>query len=92
MTIRKRWLESQGMKATKQESWKHEWHYIKYQGEMAKAPPCPEREDPENADAAAKLAFMQGRGGPVGRGGRQAKATCRFGRDGQVDAEIFGRQ
>ena len=40
---RRRWLESQGKKATKQESWQNEWHEIEYQGEMAKAPPCPER-------------------------------------------------
>ena len=40
---RRRWLESQGKKATKQESWQNEWHDIEYQGEMAKAPPCPER-------------------------------------------------
>ena len=40
---RKRWLESQGKEATKQESWQHEWHDIKYQGVMAKALPCPER-------------------------------------------------
>ena len=40
---RKRWLESQGRKAIKQESWQNEWHDIDYQGAMAKAPPCPER-------------------------------------------------
>ena len=39
---RKRWLESQGKKATKQESWQNEWHDIKYHVVMAKAPPCPE--------------------------------------------------
>ena len=61
---RKRWLESQGKKATKQERWQNEWHDIKYQGVMAKAPPWP-REDPENADAAAKLAFIQGRRKPA---------------------------
>ena len=43
MSSRRRWLESQGKKATKQESWQNEWHDIKYQGVMAKAPPCPER-------------------------------------------------
>ena len=36
---RNRWLES----ATKQESSQNEWHDMKYQGEMANAPPCPER-------------------------------------------------
>ena len=40
---RQRWLESQGKKATKQDSWQNERHDIKYQGVMAKAPPCPER-------------------------------------------------
>ena len=40
---RKRSLESQGMKATKQESWQNEWHDIECQGVTAKAPPCPER-------------------------------------------------
>ena len=40
---RTRWLESQGKKATKQESWQHEWHDIRYQGVMAKVLPYPER-------------------------------------------------
>ena len=40
---RRRWLESQGKKARQQESWQNEWHDMKYQGEMANAPPCPER-------------------------------------------------
>ena len=40
---RKRWLESQGKTAKKQERWQDEWHDIKYQGVMAKALPCPER-------------------------------------------------
>ena len=66
----KRWLESQGKKATKQECWQNEWHDIKYHVVMAKAPPCPER-TLENATAAAKLAFIQGRRKPVGRCGRQ---------------------
>ena len=36
----RRWLESQGKKATKQESLQNEWNDTKYQGEMAKAPSC----------------------------------------------------
>ena len=40
---RKRWLESQGKKASTQESLQNEWHDIEYQGVMAKAPPCSER-------------------------------------------------
>ena len=43
VTSRKRWLESQGKKATKQECWQNEWHDIKYHVVMAKALPCPER-------------------------------------------------
>ena len=43
MSSRRRWLERQGEKAALQESWQHEWHDIKYQGVLAKAPPCPER-------------------------------------------------
>ena len=43
VSSRRRWLESPGKKATKQESWQNEWHDIKYQVVMAKAPPCPER-------------------------------------------------
>ena len=40
---RRRRLESQGKKVALQESWQNEWHYIRYQGVMAKAPPCPKR-------------------------------------------------
>ena len=36
-------MERQGEKETLQESWQNEWRDIEYQGEMAKAPPCPER-------------------------------------------------
>ena len=43
MANRRRRLESQGKKATKQESWQNEWHDTEYQGEMANVPPCPER-------------------------------------------------
>ena len=35
--------ECQGKKAALQDSWQNEWHDVEYQGEMAKAPPCPER-------------------------------------------------
>ena len=38
---RKRWFESKGKNGAQQES--VEWHDIEYQGEIAKAPPCPER-------------------------------------------------
>ena len=38
---RKRWLESQGKKATRQESWHHEWHDIEYQGENGESPSMP---------------------------------------------------
>ena len=55
---------------------------------MTNAPPCPEK----NADAAAKLAFVQRRRKPVGRGGRQAKAACRFRRDCLGFSEIAGKQ
>ena len=54
-------------------------------GESSSVP----REDPENADAAAKLAFVQGRRKPVDLCGRQAKAACRFRGDGQENAEIL---
>ena len=57
---RTRWLESQGKDATKQESWQHEWHDIRYQGVSHGKSSSVPREDPENADAAAKLAFIQG--------------------------------
>ena len=40
---KRRWLERQEEKVTVQESWQNEWHDIKYQGVMTKAPPCPER-------------------------------------------------
>ena len=40
---RRRWLEHQGERAALQESWQNEWQDVKYQGIMAKAPPCPER-------------------------------------------------
>ena len=40
---RRRWLEHQGERVALQESWQNEWHDIKYQGIMTKAPPCPER-------------------------------------------------
>ena len=60
---------------------------MSYQGVVAKSSSVP-RENPENADAAAKLAFIQGRRKPVGRGGRQAKAACRFRRDGWGFSEI----
>ena len=40
---RRRWLEHQGERAALQESWQNEWHDIKCQGILAKAPPCPER-------------------------------------------------
>ena len=36
------------------------------------------REDPENADAAAKLAFIQGRRKPLGRCGRQTLRRVAF--------------
>ena len=32
-----------GKKVALQESWQNEWHHIRYQGVMAKAPRCPER-------------------------------------------------
>ena len=50
------------------------------------------REDPENAGAAAKFAFIQGGRRPVGRDGRQAKVEYRFREDGRENAEILGRQ
>ena len=40
---RRRWLEGQGKKAALQESWQNEWHDVRFQGVLAKAPPCPER-------------------------------------------------
>ena len=40
---RRRWLESQVRDGARQESGQNEWHDIKYQGAMAKAPPCPDR-------------------------------------------------
>ena len=43
MASRRRWLEHQGERLALQQSWQHEWHDIKDQGIMAKAPPCPER-------------------------------------------------
>ena len=43
MASRKRRLESQGKEETKQDSWQNEGHDVKYQGVMAKAPPCLER-------------------------------------------------
>ena len=46
------------------------------------------REDPENADAAAKLAIIQGRRKPVDLCGRQAQSACRVREDGQENAEI----
>ena len=79
---RKRSLESQGMKATKQESWQNEWHDIECQGVTA---------NPENAIATAKFAFIQGGRRLLGREGRQAKAEYRFREDGQENDEIPGR-
>ena len=43
MASERRWLERQDEKVAVQENWQNEWHDIKYQGTMAKAPPCPER-------------------------------------------------
>ena len=43
MASKRRWLERQDEKVAVQENWQNEWHDIKYQGTMAKAPPCPER-------------------------------------------------
>ena len=48
---RRRSSESQGKKATKQESWQNEWHHIR-NGESSSVP----REDLENADAAGNKA------------------------------------
>ena len=59
-----------------QESWQNEWQDIKCQGIMAKASPC-NREDFENAVAAAKLVFIQGRRRSVDFCGRLAQAACR---------------
>ena len=43
MASKRRWLERQDEKVAVHENWQNEWHDIKYQGTMAKAPPCPER-------------------------------------------------
>ena len=42
------------------------------------------REDPENAVAEAKFAFIQGGKRPVDRDGRQAKSEYRFREDGEM--------
>ena len=80
MASRKRWLESQGKRQQSKKVGKMSGMIssTKEYGESSSVP----REDLENADAAAKLAFIQGRRKPVGRCGRQAKVACRFRRDG----------
>ena len=50
---RKRWLAAQ------QESWQNEWHDIFVSRSHGESPAVP-REDPENAFAAAKFAFIHG--------------------------------
>ena len=40
---RRRWLESQERDGARQESGQNKWHDVEYQGDMAKAPPCPDR-------------------------------------------------
>ena len=40
---RKRWLQSQGEKATEQESWQNEWHGIWVPRRNGESSPCPER-------------------------------------------------
>ena len=37
---RRRWLESQGRDAARQENGRNEWYDLGYQGAKAKAPPC----------------------------------------------------
>ena len=39
---RRRWLESQGRNAARQENGQNEWCDLEYQGARAKAPPCPD--------------------------------------------------
>ena len=38
-----RWLEYQGERVALQENGQNDWQDVKYEGQMAKAPPCPER-------------------------------------------------
>ena len=45
------------------------------------------REDPENAVASAKFAFIQGGRRPLGWDGRQAKAEYRFREGGKENEE-----
>ena len=61
---RRRWLESQGRQAARQESGQNEWYDVEYQGAMAKKTAVL-RQVPENAVAAAKLAVSQRRRRPM---------------------------
>ena len=64
---------------------------ISIKEQWQKPPPCPER-SLENAVAAAKFDFIQGRRRSVDLCGRQAQAACRVRGDGQENADISRRQ
>ena len=88
---RRKMVGESGENGAQQESGQNEWHYMEYQGAMAKTPPCSER-TLKNVVAAEKFAFIQWGRRPLGRDGRQAKAEYRFREDGQENAEIPRRQ